>query len=170
MIVGHEITHGFDDQGSKFDSNGNLMNWWTPQDKLKYNQKIDIIRKQYAEYSVENHPVNSNLTLGENIADIGGLALSYRALILYLQEHPEENNTIDNMSPEKKFFIGYANLWKSKARKEHMITRLNTDPHSPPEIRVNAVIRNIDSFYDLFNIKPDNKLYLEPSFRARIWG
>jgi predicted metalloendopeptidase len=170
MIVGHEITHGFDDQGSKFDSKGKLNNWWTPTDKIKYQELINVIRKQYAQYSLENYPINSNLTLGENIADIGGINLSFKALKKYLIDHPEQNVEINDLTPEKRFFINYAILWKTKARKEDIIKKLNTDPHSPPEFRVNGVIRNLDQYYDIFNIKPHNKLYLEPEQRAKIWS
>jgi putative endopeptidase len=170
MAIGHEITHGFDDQGSKFDSKGRLSDWWTPKDKVKYQELIDIIKKQYAQYSIENHPINSELTLGENIADIGGISLSFKALQTYLRDNPELNIRIDDMIPEKRFFINYAVLWKSKARKEDVIKRLNIDPHSPPEFRVNGVIRNLDQYYEIFNIKPHNKLYLEPNQRAKIWS
>jgi len=169
MIIGHEITHGFDDQGSKFDSKGRLNNWWTPKDKAKYQKLINIIRKQYAQYSIENYPINSDLTLGENIADIGGLSLSFKALKTYLKTYPEQNIYINSLTPEKRFFINYAILWKTKSRKEDIIRKLNTDPHSPPEIRVNGVIRNIDYYYEIFDIKPHNKLYLDPDQRAKIW-
>jgi putative endopeptidase len=168
-IIGHEITHGFDDQGSKFDSKGKLINWWTPKDKTKYQELINVIRKQYAQYSLENYKVNSDLTLGENIADIGGINLSCKALQKYLTNHPKQNIQINNLIPHKRFFINYAILWKGKTRKKEMIKRLNTDPHSPPEFRVNGVIRNIDQYYEVFNIKPHNKLYLEPVQRAKLW-
>lgn len=170
MVIGHEITHGFDDQGSKFDSKGRLNDWWTSKDKNKYQELINIIRKQYAQYSLENHPINSDLTLGENIADIGGIGLSFKALKTYLKNNPELNTKINDMTPEKRFFINYAHLWKSKARKEDIIKKLNTDPHAPPEFRVNGVVRNLDPFYEIFDIKPYNKLYLEPNQRAKIWN
>jgi predicted metalloendopeptidase len=170
MVIGHEITHGFDDQGSKFDYKGRLNNWWTFNDKIKYKQKIDLIRKQYAKYKIEDQYINSNLTLGENIADIGGLSLSYNALCSYMKYNPNENIIINGLNSKKRFFINYAILWKSKARKEDIIKKLNTDPHSPPEFRVNGVIRNIDAFYEIFDIKSDNKLYLEPDSRAKIWS
>ena len=162
-IIGHEITHGFDDQGSKFDSKGKLNNWWTPKDKIKYQELIDVIRKQYAQYSLENIKVNSDLTLGENIADIGGINLSCKALQKYIANHPKQNIQIKN------FFINYAILWKGKVREKEIIKRLNTDPHSPPEFRVNGVVRNIDQYYKVFKIKSDDKLYLEPLQRAKIW-
>jgi putative endopeptidase len=170
MVIGHEITHGFDDQGSKFDSNGSLNEWWTTNDRKKYLKKIETIKRQYSLYSVENQQINTNLTLGENIADIGGLALSYNSLISYLKKNPTENININNLTPEKRFFINYAILWKTKARKEDILKKLNTDPHSPPEFRVNGVIRNIDSFYEIFKINESNKLYLEPNLRAKIWS
>ena len=107
---------------------------------------------------------------GEIIADIGGTILSFNALKSYLKDNTSANVVINDLSPEKRFFINYAILWKSKARKEDVIKKLYTDPHSPPEFRVNGVIRNIDAFYIIFDIKPENKLYLEPESRAKIWS
>jgi predicted metalloendopeptidase len=166
MVIGHEITHGFDDQGSKFDEYGNLNNWWEEEDYVKYNNKTKIIKEQYSRYKVEGQQVNSELTLGENIADIGGIGLSYRAYLNFLKDHPEQN-TIEN---KKNFFYNYANIWKYKGRKEDIMQKLLMDPHAPPQFRVNGVVANIDDFYHLFNIKPDNMMYIEPDKRARIWG
>jgi putative endopeptidase len=166
MVVGHEITHGFDDQGSKFDENGNLNNWWEKEDYIKYENKTKIIKDQYSKYNVNGQPVNSELTLGENIADIGGIGLSYRAYLNFLKDYPEQN-TIEN---KKKFFYNYANIWKYKGRKEDITQKLLLDPHAPPQFRVNGVVSNMDDFYHLFDIKPDNTMYIEPDKRARIWG
>ena len=165
MVIGHEITHGFDDQGSKFDSDGNLKNWWTDLDRTKYNEKTEIVKTQYSKYVIENNNVNGELTLGENIADIGGLALSFRALKQYLKD---KFNYVDTKLL-KQFFINYANIWKSKSRKEDTLYRLTVDPHSPPIFRVNGAVKNIDEFYDLFNINKTDALYIEPNKRAKIW-
>jgi len=163
MVIGHEIIHGFDDNGSKFDENGNLNNWWSLQDLNKYKLKLDSIIKQYDEYEIEGIKLNGKLTLGENVSDLGGLNLSIKSMIKYF------NNCNDINSKIKLFFINYANIWKSKIRKKDNIYRLLTDPHSPPEIRVNNVIKNNDFFYKVFDINPNDKLYLESNKRINIW-
>lgn len=163
MVIGHEIIHGFDDEGGKFDGDGNLVNWWTVKDLEKYNQKIDIIKKQYNNYTIEGEHINGLLTLGENIADLGGISLSLKALKKILSQ----SNYINSI---QRFFIHFSKIWKSKGRKKDILLRLLTDPHSPPILRVNGVIRNIDDFYNVFNIQPNHKLYLHPSERATIWN
>jgi predicted metalloendopeptidase len=165
MVIGHEITHGFDDAGCKFDSNGNLKNWWTPNDFKKYNMMADIIKSQYGKYKIEGESVNPELTLGENMADIGGLGLSYNAYMRYLEDYPEEN-TKEN---KREFFYNYARIWRSKARKEDIIQRLLVDTHSPPIYRVNGGLANIDAFYELFDVTHENEMYIEPSARAKLW-
>jgi predicted metalloendopeptidase len=145
-IIGHEITHGFDDQGSKFDGDGNLKNWWSDNDRIKYDKKTQIIKEQYAKYHIEGENVNGELTLGENIADIGGVKLSLNALKrLRLGKYYI-----------KDFFINYANIWKIKYHKEKILEKLITDPHSPNIFRVNGVVYNINDFYNTFNI--ENKI------------
>ena len=145
-IIGHEITHGFDDQGSKFDGDGNLKNWWSDNDRIKYNKKTEIIKEQYEKYHIENQNVNGELTLGENIADIGGVKLSLNALKRFKL----------GKYYIKDFFINYANIWKIKYQKEKILEKLITDPHSPNIFRVNGVVYNIDDFYNTFNI--ENKI------------
>jgi predicted metalloendopeptidase len=145
-IIGHEITHGFDDQGSKFDGDGNLKNWWSDNDRIKYDKKTQIIKNQYAKYHIEGENVNGELTLGENIADIGGVKLSLNALKrLKLGKYYI-----------KDFFINYANIWKIKYHKEKILEKLISDPHSPNIFRVNGVVYNINDFYKTFNI--ENKI------------
>ena len=145
-IIGHEITHGFDDQGSKFDGDGNLKNWWSDNDRIKYDKKTQIIKEQYAKYHIEGENVNGELTLGENIADIGGVKLSLNALKrLRLGKYYI-----------KDFFINYANIWKIKYHKEKILEKLISDPHSPNIFRVNGVVYNINDFYKTFNI--ENKI------------
>ena len=158
IIIGHEITHGFDDQGSKFDADGNLHDWWTVRDRIKFNEKTKNIQIQYDSYKHEGHNVNGLLTLGENIADIGGMELGYDAFLIY------------GGLNEKEFFTNYANVWKVKSRKEDALQRLLIDPHSPPIHRVNGVVRNIDAFYKVFDIKESDTLYLRPAERARLWN
>jgi len=169
-IIGHEITHGFDDQGSKYDSDGNLNNWWTDQDFIKYKEKTDIVKKQYSNYEILGKKINSELTLGENIADIGGVYISLKAFEKYLKDHPEDDVKINNFTPKQLFFINYANIWKSKSTDEEIQRKLITDPHSPPIFRVNGVLRNIDDFYKEFNIKNTDQLYLNYNLRVKIYS
>ncbi len=169
-VIGHEITHGFDDQGSKYDADGNLNNWWTKQDLVKYYNRTDIVKKQYNEYEIQGEKINGELTLGENIADIGGVYISLKAFENYLKDHPEENVKKYGFTQKQLFFINYANIWKSKSRKEDTLQRLIMDPHSPPMFRVNGVLRNIDDFYAEFNIETTNSMYLKPELRAKIWS
>jgi putative endopeptidase len=179
MIIGHEITHGFDDEGSKYDAYGNLNNWWTPTDFNHYKQKTQQIINQYNKYQIDGQNVNGELTLGENIADIGGLALSFRAFKKYVQCQQNKNkikinytmlSNQTNLTDEQKFFVNFANIWKSKGRTEDVHQRILLDVHSPPIFRVNGSVRNINEFYQAFNIKLTDKLYLKPEERVKIWG
>jgi putative endopeptidase len=168
-IIGHEITHGFDDQGSKYDPDGNLNNWCTQKDLYKYNAKTLIVKKQYDEYKIQGEKINGDLTLGENIADIGGVYISLKALDNYLKNHPDENINKYDFTQKQLFFINYANVWKSKSRKEDILQRILLDSHAPPIFRVNGVLRNIDDFYEEFKIEPSNSMYLKPELRAKMW-
>lgn len=179
MIIGHEITHGFDDEGSKYDAYGNLKNWWTPTDFNHYKEKTKQIINQYNKYQIDGQNVNGELTLGENIADIGGLALSFRAFKKYSQCQENKNkikinysmlSNQTNLTDEQKFFVNFANIWKSKGRIEDVQQRILLDVHSPPIFRVNGSVRNINEFYEAFNIKLTDKLYLKPEERVKIWG
>jgi len=158
-IVGHEITHGFDDMGRMFDADGNLKDWWHEEDSIKYKEKTDILRKMYDNLTIEGEKVNGSLTLGENIADLGGVEISFRAM----------RNYFGNNNHDSSFFYNYANIWRCKIRKEEIIKRLTSDPHSPACFRVNTILSNVDAFYDTFNINSSTNLWLEPSKRARIW-
>jgi putative endopeptidase len=169
-IIGHEITHGFDDQGSKYDGNGNLNNWWTEEDFIKYKAKTDIVKKQYSNYEILGKKINGDLTLGENIADIGGVYISLKAFESYLKDFPEDNIKINNFTPKQLFFINYANIWKSKITDEEIKRKLIVDPHSPAIFRVNGVVRNIDDFYKEFNVKETNNLYLKSDLRVKIFS
>jgi len=166
MVIGHEITHGFDDMGSKFDADGNLKNWWTPNDFKKYNMMADAIKNQYGKFEIEGENINPELTLGENMADIGGLGLSYNGYKKYLEEHPNKN-TKENKC---EFFYNYARIWRSKSRKADILQRLLVDPHSPPIYRVNGGVANIDDFYELFNVTPEDSIYIEPAARTKLWS
>jgi predicted metalloendopeptidase len=162
VIIGHEIIHGFDDQGCKFDGDGNLKNWWTNSDLEKYKKNTNIVKEQYDKHMIEGKNVNGELTLGENIADIGGVTLSFKAFKKYIK------NKSDNIKEHQDFFINFANVGKSTALKEYTHHAVLTDPHSPPIWRINGSLPNIKSFYDTFDIKPTDKMWLDN--RADIWG
>ena len=167
VIIGHEFTHGFDDQGCKFDGDGNLKNWWTPSDLNNYKLKTQVLKKQFDNYEIEGCKVNGELTLGENIADLGGITISYGAFKKYLLENSNEN--MDNLTPNQRFFINYGRVWRNNSRKEAIQKNILTDPHSPPIFRVNGIVKNVTDFYDIFNIKKTDLLYLDELLRASIW-
>jgi len=168
-VIGHEITHAFDDQGSKFDAKGDLNKWWTDEDYEKYKLKTEIIKEQYNKYSINNVKVNGDLTLGENIADIGGITIALEGFKKYLNHNNQINSQLNLQKELAKFFISYCIIWRCNTRDEEMKVRLLTDPHSPPEFRVNGVLKNIDDFYTTFKISKENKLYLPKENRAKIW-
>jgi putative endopeptidase len=168
MVIGHEMTHGFDDQGSQYDKDGNLNVWWTKEDNEKFKAKTQAVAKQYDAYTVlgDMH-VNGNLTLGENIADNGGVALAYEAF----KRTPEgkSDKKIDGFTPDQRFFLSLAQIWRSKNRDESVRMRINNDPHSPAMYRVNGPISNTDAWYKAFDIKPGDKLYKPENARVKIW-
>jgi putative endopeptidase len=168
-VIGHEITHGFDDQGCKFDAKGNLKNWWEKSDYDNYKLKTELIKDQFNKYEINGINVNGELTLGENIADLGGVHISLQSMKKYLEDHPEEDVVFNNLTPYQRFFINYAVIWRSNTRDEEIKNRLTTDPHSPPPLRVNGILKNIDEFYNSFTINKEQKLYLDYENRLRIW-
>ena len=171
-VIGHEITHAFDDEGSKYDADGNLNNWWSESDLQAYKEKTQQIILQYSQYEIERKQINGELTLGENSADIGGLILSLKAFkkIIHKKRNRIYINYDHNLLPEQKFFINFANIWRFKSRIENIHERILLDVHSPPVFRVNGTLRNIDEFYNVYNIKETNKLYIKPEERVRIWN
>ena len=168
-VIGHEITHGFDDQGRKFDDKGNLNDWWTEKDALKYKEKTKRLRDQFAGYEIEGKFLNGDLTLGENIADLGGVSISYHSLTRYLKDNEDENKVLDGFTPYQRFFLNYARIWRCNTRPKEMLNRLVTDPHSPPEFRVNGVLINLEEFYKAFKVKQGDKLWKPESERINIW-
>jgi len=166
-VIGHEITHGFDDQGSKFDGKGNFKNWWTKQDKERFTKKANVLVKQFNQYKVGDLSVNGKLTLGENIADLGGLAIAYDAYMHYLKTHPSK--TIKGYTPQQRFFMGLALFECAHARAEWARTLVLIDPHSPSITRVNGPMSNLQEFYDAFNVQKGDALYRPPHQRAKIW-
>lgn len=167
-VIGHELSHGFDDKGSKFDGKGNLRNWWTEEDRKEFDRRASGLVKQYSTYEpVEGMPVNGELTLGENIGDLGGLSVAYAAYRLSLGG--EEAPVIDGLTGDQRFFLGWGQIWRRLYRDAELRRRLIVDPHSPSQYRVNGIVRNMDAFYEAFEIAPSDPLYLAPEDRVRIW-
>ncbi|KUH90176.1 peptidase M13 [Mycobacterium sp. GA-1999] len=171
-VIGHEIGHGFDDQGAKYDGDGNLVDWWTDEDRTEFGARTKKLIEQYEEYvprALSNgHHVNGAFTVGENIGDLGGLSIALLAYRLSLGDR--EAPVIDGLTGEQRVFYGWAQVWRAKSRDAEAIRRLAIDPHSPPEFRCNGVIRNMDAFYEAFGVTADDALYLEPQRRVRIWN
>ena len=167
-VIGHEISHAFDDQGSKYDGDGNLKNWWTESDRNEFANLTKQLVNQFAEFEpLKGKKVNGNLTLGENIADLSGLEFAHRALKLSKDESLDK--TVAGWNSDQLFFVGWSRVWKRKYKEEEMIKRLLNDPHSPSRYRVNGPITNIDAFYQAFDIKPGDKLYRPEEQRIKIW-
>ncbi len=167
-VIGHEISHGFDDEGSQFDANGNLHDWMTPADHAKFAAKTRALIAQYSRYEpVPGFHVNGKLTLGENIADNSGLAIAYQAYHLALHGRPAP--VIDGMTGDQRFYYGFVQMWRGKVRRAQQILWLKTDPHSPPYVRGTAPLRNQAGFYRAFDVKPGDKMYLPPNQRVSIW-
>lgn len=169
-VIGHEIGHGFDDKGSQFDGTGALRNWWTEADRTAFDQLTAKLVEQYNVLSPEaapGHFVNGELTLGENIGDLGGLTIGYQAYLL--SRDGQEPPIIDGLTGAQRFFFSWAECWRSKIRAEEALRRLTVDPHSPAELRCNAVVRNLDAFHDAFGVGASDGLWLDPADRVRIW-
>nr|WP_246146754.1 M13 family metallopeptidase [Rubripirellula lacrimiformis] len=167
-VIGHELSHGFDDKGSKYDGKGNLRMWWTDSDREEFERRATGLVDQYNSFEpIKGNFVNGELTLGENIGDLGGLSVAYEAYRLSLDG--KEAPVIDGLTGDQRFFLGWSQIWRRLYREPELLKRLVTDPHSPSEYRVNGIVRNIDAWYDAFGITPDSPLYLAPSDRVRIW-
>ncbi|AYV81860.1 MAG: peptidase M13 [Harvfovirus sp.] len=165
-IIGHEITHGFDDKGKLYDADGNLNTWWTATDSEIYESKSKVLQDQFSNYEVEGLKVNGELTLGENIADLGGLTISYYSLMEYISGSGDEQYTLEQ---KKKFFYQWAISWAGNYQPTELKNRIITDPHSPATLRINGILRNMKEFHECFDMKTTNKLFLEESLRAKIW-
>ena len=167
-VIGHELSHGFDDSGCKFDGDGNLRNWWTTEDQTEFERRANQLVKQYDGYKpFSDMGVNGKFTLGENIGDLGGLAVAYHAYGLSLKG--KEAPVMDNLTGDQRFFMGWSQIWRRKYRDTEMRKRLMTDPHSPSQYRVIGIVSNMDAFYKAFNIKPGDEMYIAPENRVRIW-
>jgi putative endopeptidase len=171
-VIGHEIGHGFDDQGAKYDGDGNLVDWWTDADRAEFGARTKKLIEQYDAYvprelDGEAH-VNGAFTVGENIGDLGGLSIALLAYRLSLGG--KEAPVIDGLTGVQRVLFGWAQVWRTKSREAEALRRLAIDPHSPPEFRCNGVVRNVDAFYDAFQVDADDALYLDPEHRVRIWN
>ena len=167
-VIGHEISHGFDDQGCQFDGSGNLRNWWSDSDHEAFSDRTKVLVEQYAAYEpVEGYHLNGELTLGENIADVSGLAVAFRAYQLSLGAEPAP--VIDGLTGDQRFFVGFTHVWRAKTRPEETIRRVTIDPHSPPEYRVFGTLVNTDAFFDAFDVQPGDGMWRDPVERVRIW-
>jgi putative endopeptidase len=167
-VIGHEITHGFDDQGSHSDAQGNLKNWWTKEDRAKFVAKTDELVKQYDACEVVGKAhINGKLTLGENIADLGGVAIAFAAYQRSLDGKPAP--TIDGFTGPQRFFIGFAQVWRGSARDADQRVLLRTDPHSPSRFRTLVPLSNIQAFYDAFEVKPTDAMFRPVGDRVEVW-
>jgi putative endopeptidase len=167
-VIGHEMTHGFDDQGRQYDKDGNLKDWWTKDDADKFKKRVQVMIDQYNQFTVLNNlHVNGSLTQGENLADIGGIAIAYQAF----KNTPEGKGDakIDGFTPDQRFFLSFAQVWRIKNSDETMRLRISVDPHSPEMYRVNGPVSNTPAFYKAFDIKPGDKMYRDEKDRVKVW-
>jgi putative endopeptidase len=167
-VIGHEMTHGFDDQGRQSDAIGNLNDWWAPEDGNKFKVKAEEVVQQYNAFTVlDTIHVNGKLTLGENLADLGGLNIAYEAFTK--TKEFKENKTIDGFTPTQRFFLSWAQVWRNNVLPDNEAQLIVTDPHSPGIHRGNGPIVNIDAWYDAFHVQPGDKMYKKPAERTKIW-
>ncbi|MBA8959008.1 M13 family metallopeptidase [Rhodococcus opacus] len=169
-VIGHEIGHGFDDQGAKYDGDGNMVDWWTDDDRTEFGKRTKALIEQYNEFepkALPGHTVNGEFTIGENIGDLGGLSIAIAAYRIATEG--AEPEVLDGLTGLQRVFFGWAQVWRTKARDAEALRRLAVDPHSPPEFRCNGVVRNLDTFHDAFDVQPGDALYLDPQERVKIW-
>jgi putative endopeptidase len=167
-VIGHELTHGFDDQGRKIDADGALRDWWTASDAKQFEARAKQLGAQYSKYEpVPNAHVNGDLTMGENIADLGGLTLGLDAYHASL--NGKASQVLDGFTGDQRVLLGWAQAWRGKVTDDYVRQQVVSDPHSPRQFRVNGVVRNLDAWYREFNVTPEEKLYLAPTNRVRVW-
>lgn len=168
-VIGHEISHGFDDGGSRFDGDGNLKNWWTDADRKNFDIKVGQLAAQFDQYEpVKGSFVNGKFTSGENIGDLGGVAVAYEALQMYLKDKGNPG-TISGYTQDQRFFMSWATVWRTKSTDQYLQNQVKTDPHTPGYYRAFAPLLNIDAFHEAFNTKPGDKMYKAPNERIKIW-
>ena len=168
-VIGHEISHGFDDSGAQFDAEGNLVDWWTPEDKANFEKATKALASQYDKYEpVKGTFVNGTFTNGENIADLGGVNIAYDALQMYLKDKGNPG-VISGYTQDQRFFLSWATVWRTLSSEKYMVNQVKTDPHSPGYFRSFGPLTNVDAFYKAFDVKPGDKLYKKPEDRIKIW-
>ncbi|MGE4512703.1 MAG: M13 family metallopeptidase [Chryseobacterium sp.] len=168
-VIGHEMSHGFDDSGAQFDADGNLVDWWTPEDKANFEKATKALAAQYDKYEpVKGTFVNGTFTNGENIADLGGVNIAYDALQMYLKDKGNPG-LISGYTQDQRFFLSWATVWRTMSSEKYMVNQVKTDPHSPGYFRSFGPIINVDAFYKAFDVKPGDKLYKAPADRIKIW-
>jgi len=167
VVIGHEMTHGFDDQGCKYDEKGNLNNWWCAEDTVKFKERTQQLVKLFNEFELRGNKINGELTLGENIADLGGLNIAWDAY--QMTDEAKANKSIDGFTPAQRFFISYGTIWRNNTRDKALERQVKEDVHSPAEARVNRTLGSMPHFYEAFDIQPENKMYIAPEERAAIW-
>jgi putative endopeptidase len=167
-VIGHEMGHGFDDQGAKSDAKGILRTWWKPEDVTAFHQRTEALAAQYDAYEpIKGLHLNGHQTLGENLGDLGGLTIAHAAYLLSL--HGTQAPVLDGFTGDQRFFLGWAQAWRSLYREEALRNQILANVHSPGEFRVNGVVRNIDAWYGAFKVQPTDRLYLAPAARVHIW-
>lgn len=166
-IVGHELTHGFDHDGKNYDEQGNLHVWWTDEERKEFDARAVKLVEQYNRYQVLNTSVNGNLTLDENISDLGGIELAYHAFSKTKQA--KEGIPIDGLTPRQRFFIAFGRVWRTKRTEERQLTDLKMEPHAPGMFRINGPLSNMHSFYETFNVKKENAMYRNEQDRVQMW-
>lgn len=167
-VIGHEMTHGFDDQGRQYDADGTLRDWWTKDDADKFKLRADQVVAQYNGFTIlDTMHVNGKLTEGENLADLGGLNVAYAAFKKTKEGHSHKK--IGGFTPDQRFFLAWAQVWRSSQRPEAAAQRILTDPHSPEQYRANAPLTNIDAWYAAFKVQPGDKMYKKPEDRIHVW-
>ncbi|MEO5900657.1 MAG: M13-type metalloendopeptidase, partial [Ilumatobacteraceae bacterium] len=169
-VIGHEIGHGFDDQGSRYDGAGNLTDWWEAADRAEFDRRAKALIEQYDQLSpvgLDGHKVNGALTVGENIGDLGGLTIAIKAYRIATEG--AEPAMIDGFTGLQRVLVAWAQLWRAATREAETIRRLAIDPHSPPDLRCNAVVTNLDAFHDAFDVHEADALFTAPEARVRIW-
>ena len=170
-VIGHEIGHGFDDQGRRFDEKGRIRDWWTKTADERFSERASRLGAQYDTYSpIEGLNVSGELTMGENIGDLGGLQMAYAAYHRHLDQCCDgEAPVLDGLTGDQRFFLSWAQVWRGKAREDELRQRLVTNPHSPARYRINGVVRNMNAWYEAFDVDEDAALYIAPVERVRIW-
>src|SRR5579863_1603220 len=170
MVIGHEITHGYDDQGRKYDADGNLNDWWTEADAEAFEKRAQKVVDQFSAYEpLPGVHVNGRLTLGENLADLGGASVAYEAMERVLAKNPAKRKKIDGFTPEQRFFLSIAQVWRTNCRDAELVRLLTTDVHSPGQFRAYGASVNMQEFFDAFGIKEGMPMWRAPEVRAKVW-